>query len=137
VTRSILLRFDKTAAQRYFEKSIDQNVEPETATIDKSGANLAALEAINADCETPIKVLSSLSKQNRLFLFDEPLRTAFKKIVALTGITRRSLCIPRLHPRRQNHLFMIDEPLRTAFEKIVALPGITRRSLCIPRLHRP
>jgi putative transposase len=47
---------DKAAAQRYFEKSIDQNGEPETVTIDKSSANLAALEAINADRETPIKV---------------------------------------------------------------------------------
>src|SRR5260370_1571513 len=47
---------DKAAAQRYFEKSIDQNGEPETVTTDKSGANLAALEAINADRETPIKV---------------------------------------------------------------------------------
>ncbi|MGF6603048.1 putative transposase [Paraburkholderia sp. GAS448] len=47
---------DKTAARRYFEKSIAQNGEPETVTIDKSGANLAALEAINADRETPIKI---------------------------------------------------------------------------------
>jgi transposase-like protein len=47
---------DKTAAQRYFEKSIAQNCEPETVTIDKSGANLAALEAINAERETPIKI---------------------------------------------------------------------------------
>src|SRR5260370_27427173 len=30
--------------------------EPETVTIDKSGANLAALEAINAERETPIKI---------------------------------------------------------------------------------
>jgi transposase-like protein len=47
---------DKTAARRYFEKSIAQNGPPETVTIDKSGANLAALEAINADRETPIKI---------------------------------------------------------------------------------
>jgi transposase-like protein len=39
---------DKASAQRYFEKSIDQNGEPETITIDKSGSNLAALEALNA-----------------------------------------------------------------------------------------
>jgi hypothetical protein len=32
---------------------------PETVTIDKSGANLAALEAINVDRETPIKILQS------------------------------------------------------------------------------
>jgi putative transposase len=50
---------DKTAARRYFEKSIAQNGVPETVTIDKSGANLAALEAINADCETPIRIRQS------------------------------------------------------------------------------
>lgn len=38
---------DRTAARRYFEKAIGWNGAPETVTIDKSGANLAALEAIN------------------------------------------------------------------------------------------
>jgi transposase-like protein len=47
---------DKGAARRYFEKAIDQNGAPETVTMDKSGANLAALQAINAERETPIKV---------------------------------------------------------------------------------
>ena len=32
---------------------------PETVTIDKSGANLAALEAINDDRETPIRIRQS------------------------------------------------------------------------------
>src|SRR6202167_3207741 len=50
---------DKTAARRYFEKSIAQNGVSETVTIDKSGANLAALEAINADRVTPIKIRQS------------------------------------------------------------------------------
>ena len=49
-------RRDKAAARRYFEKAIDRNGEPETITVDKSGANLAALEAINADRETPIRI---------------------------------------------------------------------------------
>jgi transposase-like protein len=47
---------DKAAARRYFEKAIDRNGAPETVTMDKSGANLAALEAINADRETPIRI---------------------------------------------------------------------------------
>ncbi|WP_156966224.1 IS6 family transposase [Paraburkholderia bannensis] len=47
---------DKAAALRYFRKAIDQNGEPETITVDKSGANLAALEAMNAERPTPIKV---------------------------------------------------------------------------------
>lgn len=49
-------RRDKAAARRYFEKAIDQNGEPETITVDKSGANLAELETINANRETPIRI---------------------------------------------------------------------------------
>lgn len=47
---------DKAAAQRFFEKAIGQNGSPETVTIDKSGSNLAALHAVNAERETPIKI---------------------------------------------------------------------------------
>jgi putative transposase len=50
---------DKTAARRYFEKSIAHNGVPETVAVDKSGANLAALEAINGGRETPIKIRQS------------------------------------------------------------------------------
>jgi len=49
-------RRDKVAARRFFEKAIGQNGFPETVTIDKSGSNLAALHAVNAECETPIKI---------------------------------------------------------------------------------
>jgi len=49
-------RRNKAAAQRYCEKSIRQNGVPETVTIDKSGANLAALHAVNAERDTPIKI---------------------------------------------------------------------------------
>ena len=47
---------DKAAARCYFEKAIDRNGAPETVTVDKSGANLTALQAINAERETPIRV---------------------------------------------------------------------------------
>src|ERR1700755_621961 len=47
-------RRDTAAARGYFEKAIDHNGEPETITVDKSGANLAALEALNAERSTPI-----------------------------------------------------------------------------------
>ena len=49
-------RRDEVAAKRHFEKSIAQNGEPEVVTIDKSGANLAALEAINAGRKPPIRI---------------------------------------------------------------------------------
>lgn len=48
---------DKAAARRYFEKAIAQNGAPEIVTMDKSGANQAALQGINTERETPVKVL--------------------------------------------------------------------------------
>jgi transposase-like protein len=44
------------AVRRFFEKSIAQNGAPETMTIDKSGSNLAALRAANAEREIPIQI---------------------------------------------------------------------------------
>src|SRR5476651_1108524 len=60
---------DKVAARRFFEKSIAQNGVPEMITIDKSGSNLAALHAVNAERETPItirqvKYLNNLVEQD-------------------------------------------------------------------------
>ncbi|SAL81926.1 integrase catalytic region [Caballeronia choica] len=50
---------DKAAARRFLGKAIDQNGAPQTITVDKSGAKLAALEALNAKRETPIKIRQS------------------------------------------------------------------------------
>ena len=47
---------DKAAARHYFEKAVNRNGAREIVTMDKSGANLAALQAINAERKTPIKV---------------------------------------------------------------------------------
>src|SRR5882762_8088542 len=60
-TIDFLLRakLDKVAARRFIEKSIARNCVPETVTIDKSGAILAALEAINTDREMPIRIRQS------------------------------------------------------------------------------
>jgi putative transposase len=46
---------EKVAARRFFDKAIGQNGSPGTVTIDKSGSNLAALHAVNAERETPIQ----------------------------------------------------------------------------------
>ena len=47
---------DKVVARRFLQKAMAQNGTPETVTINRSGSNLAALHAINAKRETPIKV---------------------------------------------------------------------------------
>jgi len=38
---------DKAAARRFFEQALERNEAPEKVTIDKSGSNVAALDAIN------------------------------------------------------------------------------------------
>jgi transposase-like protein len=49
-------RRDKAAARSFFEHAIERNGAPEKVTIDKSGSNVAALEAINAAREKRIVV---------------------------------------------------------------------------------
>jgi putative transposase len=41
---------------RHFVIATEPNGAPDTVTIDKSGANLAGLHAVNAERETPIKI---------------------------------------------------------------------------------
>jgi putative transposase len=47
---------DKAAANRFFEKAMRHNGDPETVTMDKSGANKAAIDGINNDRDAPIEV---------------------------------------------------------------------------------
>ena len=47
---------DKEAARRFFDKAMQHNDDPETVTLDKSVANKAAMDDINADRDIPIQV---------------------------------------------------------------------------------
>jgi transposase-like protein len=47
---------DAAAARRFFEKAIRHNGVPDKATMDKSGANQAALEQLNKEREVPITI---------------------------------------------------------------------------------
>jgi putative transposase len=92
---------DKVAARQFFEKAIGQNGSPKAVTIDKSGSDLAALHAVNAERETPIKVRQVKYLNNIV----EPDRRAIKRItrpmqgfkdfdcarVILSGIVHTSL----------------------------------------------
>ena len=50
---------DYAAARRFFERAIDLHGVPETITIDKSGANTAAIEAMRADSGADIELRQS------------------------------------------------------------------------------
>jgi transposase-like protein len=47
---------DMAAARRFFDKAMGANGDPEKVTMDKSGANKAAIDAINAGRDVPIVV---------------------------------------------------------------------------------
>jgi putative transposase len=47
---------DRVAARRFFERAIRLNGKPHAVTIDRSGANLAALQLLNTERETPIRI---------------------------------------------------------------------------------
>ena len=47
---------DMTAAKRFFDKAMGANGDPEKVAMDKSGANKAAIDAINAGRNVPIMV---------------------------------------------------------------------------------
>jgi transposase-like protein len=47
---------DMAAARRFFDKAMGANGEPDKVAIDKSGANKAAIDAINAGRGVPIAV---------------------------------------------------------------------------------
>jgi putative transposase len=47
---------DRKAALRFLRKAIKGNGTPEKITIDKSGANTAALESLNAETEADIEI---------------------------------------------------------------------------------
>ncbi len=47
---------DKAAATRFFKKAMRQNGDPEKITMDKSGANKAAMDGINQDRVVSIEV---------------------------------------------------------------------------------
>ena len=75
LTIDFLLRAkrDTVAARRFFEKTMRQNGDPEKVTMDKSGANKAAMDAINKDRDVPIEVrqvkyLNNIVEQDHRFV---------------------------------------------------------------------
>lgn len=64
---------DTVAANRFFKKAIRQNGDSEKVTIDKSGADKAAMDAINKDRDGPIesrqvKYLNNIVEQDHRFV---------------------------------------------------------------------
>ena len=83
---------DAAAARRFLERAIALHGEPEKITIDKSGANTAAIVSYNADHETSIKLRQAKFLNNNV----EQDHRAIKRIVrAMLGF-KTTRCARRL-----------------------------------------
>ncbi|MGF6875558.1 hypothetical protein OKW35_005030 [Paraburkholderia sp. MM5477-R1] len=104
---------DKAAAHRYFEKAIERNGEPQTITADKSGANLPALQAINADRQTPIKIRQNKYLNNIV----EQDHRAIKRIIKPTMGFKDFRCARLVLPFLSRH----NPPASRSFEDYAVL----------------
>ncbi|MEP6606509.1 MAG: IS6 family transposase [Nitrosospira sp.] len=58
---------DKEAARQFFDKALQHNDDPETVTLDKSVANKAAMDDINADRDILIQVRQVIECQQLFY----------------------------------------------------------------------
>ena len=117
---------DAAAATRFFEKAMRHNSEPEIVTLDKSGANKAAIDAINTEREDPIvarqvKYLNNIVEQDhraikrvtRPMLDFQPFRSASN---VLAGIEL-------MHMIRKGQMIVAEENQRSFAEQFYVLAG--------------
>lgn len=126
-------RRDKQAATRFFKKSISSSILPEKITVDKSGANKAALDTINSDLKNSttdtstapqilirqVKYLNNIVEQDHRFIkkIVKP-KLWFKEFhsakATLAGIELHHMLKKGQH---------INDKNRTVFEQFYALAG--------------
>ena len=110
-------RRDKAAAMRFFDKAMQANNVPEKVTMDKSGANKAAIDGINAGRETAIvERPSEVPQQHR------PARPSGGEASHQTDaqfqiISSRQMCTGR----QQSRLLDQDTRLRDPFDRHAVL----------------
>jgi len=114
---------DKAAVRRYFEKAIAQNGEPETVTVDRSGANLAALEALNADRATPIKVRQNKYLNNVIEQHHRAVKRIIKPMMGFRSFRCARIIlsgIQLMHMIRKGQM-QDERDIKTAAEQFYAL----------------
>jgi transposase-like protein len=73
---------DRNAALRFLRKAIGQNGTPETITIDKSGANTAAIESDNIEHEAGIEIRQAKYLNN---IVEQDLRPVKRQVRPMLG----------------------------------------------------
>lgn len=114
---------DKAVARRYFDKAIAQNVEPETITVDKSGANLAALEALNAERKKPIQIRQNKYLNNVIEQDHRAIKRVIKPMMGFKSFQCARIIlsgIEMMHMIRKGQMQHVGDT-RTAAEQFYSL----------------
>jgi putative transposase len=115
---------DEAAARRFLKRAIDQHGKPKTITIDKSGANIAAIASYNRDHKARV-VLRQCKYLNNIVEQDH---RAIKRIV-LPMLGLKSFCCARIllagnetmHMIRRGQLISPDRSTASAADQFYAL----------------
>ena len=117
---------DKQAAKSFFKKAIKQHGKPDKITVDKSGANKAALDAINQsyskDQQIEIrqnKYLNNMVEQDHRFIKKRTkLTLGFKSFY---GASQTIKGIEILHMIKKGQLKNTNNNYKTTFEQFISL----------------
>jgi transposase-like protein len=117
-------RRDEAAARRFLERAIDRHGEPEKITIDKSGANTAAINSYNVDHETGIEIRQCKYLNNIV----EQDHRAIKRIIRPMLGFKSTRCawillagIETMHMIRKGQLRCANGKVASAAEKFYSL----------------
>ena len=128
LTIDFLLRAkrDKAAARAFFKRAMRQNGEPEKVTMDKSGANKAAMDEINLGRDVPIKVrqikyLNNIVEQDHRAVkrITKPM-LGFKSFRAASKVLAG---IELMHMIRKGQMKVVEGVKRSCAEQFYALAG--------------
>ena len=122
-------RRDKSAAMRFFEKAMKANGVPEKVTMDKSGANKAAMDEINARGETPVIVRQVKYLNNIVEQDHRAIKRVTKPMLNFKSF-RAAKCvlagIELMHMIRKGQLMMEGCNARSFADQFYALAGQIR-----------
>ena len=117
---------DKAAAMRFFKKAMRQSGDPEKVTMDKSGANKAAMDEINKGRETTIEVrqikyLKNIVEQDHRAVkrITKPM-LGFKSFRAASNVLAG---IELMHMIRKDQMFVAEGVELSFAEQFYALAG--------------
>jgi putative transposase len=117
-------RRDQQAALRFFRKAMRQQGLPDKVTIDKSGANTAALEALQKETGQAIKIRQSKYLNNVIEQDHRAIKRIIRPMLGFKSFRSASITlqgIELMHMIKKNQLIMPDGQSLSAAEQFCSL----------------